>query len=192
MKVEDIRCNPVLRSSGFPPSGDLLMTPCTGPVFSYTPIGIIHSPFTEPAGMPIQPAGAEGIRGTILIDEQFRDGLRDLSGFSRIILIYAFHRSQGYDLEVIPFLDTVPHGVFATRAPRRPNAIGLSIVRLVSVNDGELVIEGVDVLDGTPLIDIKPYVPEFDAHVPSRAGWLDERRQDRQVADDRFGDPDGS
>ena len=172
MKVEDIRCNPVLRSSGFPPSGDLLMTPCTGPVFSYTPIGIIHSPFTEPAGMPIQPAGAEGIRGTILIDEQFRDGLRDLPGFSRIILIYAFHRSQGYELEVIPFLDTVPHGIFATRAPRRPNAIGLSIVRLISVNEGELVIEGVDVLDGTPLLDIKPYVPEFDCHPDEKSGWF--------------------
>jgi tRNA-Thr(GGU) m(6)t(6)A37 methyltransferase TsaA len=122
--------------------------------------------------MPIQPGGAAGVRGTILIDEQFRDGLRDLPGFSRIILIYAFHLSQGYELEVIPFLDTVPHGIFATRAPRRPNAIGLSIVRLISVHDGELVIEGVDVLDGTPLLDIKPYVPEFDCHPDEKSGWF--------------------
>ena len=143
-----------------------------GPVFSFTPIGTIHSPFTEPAGMPIQPAGAAGVRGTIVIDEKFRAGLRDLDGFSRIILIYAFHRSQGYELEVIPFLDTVPHGIFATRAPRRPNAIGLSIVRLISVNDGELVIEGVDVVDGTPLLDIKPYVPEFDCHPEEKSGWF--------------------
>jgi tRNA-Thr(GGU) m(6)t(6)A37 methyltransferase TsaA len=122
--------------------------------------------------MPIQPAGAAGVRGTIVIDEKFRAGLRDLDGFSRIILIYAFHRSQGYELEVIPFLDTVPHGIFATRAPRRPNAIGISIVQLISENDGELVIEGVDVVDGTPLLDIKPYVPEFDCHPGEKPGWF--------------------
>ena len=148
------------------------MTPRTKTAISYIPIGVIHSPFAEPTGMPIQPAGAEGVRGTIKIDEQFRAGLRDLAGFSRIILIYSFHRSQGYDLEVIPFLDTEPHGIFATRAPRRPNAIGLSIVRLISVHDDELVIEGVDIVDGTPLLDIKPYVPEFDCHPDERSGWL--------------------
>jgi tRNA-Thr(GGU) m(6)t(6)A37 methyltransferase TsaA len=148
------------------------LNPYTGPVYSYTLIGTIHSPFTEPAGMPIQPVGAAGVRGTVLIDEKFRAGLRDLSDFSWIILIYAFHRSRGYDLEVIPFLDTVPHGIFATRAPRRPNAIGLSIVRLISVNGGELVIEGVDVVDGTPLLDIKPYVPEFDCHPDGKSGWF--------------------
>ena len=148
------------------------MTQPAGTVFSYTPIGTIHSPFAEPAGMPIQPAGAAGVRGTIVIDEKFRAGLRDLDGFSRIILIYAFHRSQGYELEVIPFLDTVPHGIFATRAPRRPNAIGISIVQLISVNDGELAIEGVDVVDGTPLLDIKPYVPEFDCHPGEKPGWF--------------------
>jgi tRNA-Thr(GGU) m(6)t(6)A37 methyltransferase TsaA len=140
------------------------MNPCIDPVFSYVPIGTIHSPFTEPAGMPIQPAGATGVRGTVMLEEQFREGLRDLCGFSRIILLYAFHRSQGYELGVIPFLDTIPHGVFATRAPRRPNAIGLSIVRLIAVNGCELVIEDVDVVDGTPLLDIKPYVSAFDIH----------------------------
>lgn len=157
-------------------------------VFCYTPVGIIRSPFHDPAGMPIQPAGAAGVRGTVEIDERFRGGLRDLSGFSRIILIYAFHRSEGYDIEVIPFLDTVPHGVFATRAPRRPNAIGLSIVRLISVRDGELVIEGVDVLDGTPLLDIKPYVPEFDCFPDERPGWFTGRtgRAATTRADGRF------
>jgi len=148
------------------------MIPSTGPVFSCTPIGIIHSPYKEPAGMPIQPAGAARVQGTIVIDKKFRAGLRDLDGFSRIILIYAFHRSQGYELEVIPFLDTVPHGIFATRAPRRPNAIGLSMVKLISVNNGELVIEGVDVVDGTPLLDIKPYVPEFDCFPFEKSGWF--------------------
>lgn len=141
-------------------------------VITYTPIGIIHSPFTEPAGMPIQPAGAAGVRGTIVIDEQFREGLRDLCGFSRIILLYHLHRSQGYALDVIPFLDTVPHGIFATRAPRRPNAIGLSVVKLIAVNGCELVIEGIDVVDGTPLLDIKPYVPEFDCFPDEKSGWF--------------------
>jgi len=122
--------------------------------------------------MPIQPSGAAGVRGTIVIDEKFRAGLRDLDGFSRIILIHAFHRSQSYELEVIPFLDTVPHGIFATRAPRCPNAIGISIVRLISVNDSELVIEGVDLVNGTPLLDIKPYVPEFDCHPGEKPGWF--------------------
>jgi len=144
----------------------------TKPVITFTPIGTIHSPFTEPAGMPIQPAGAAGVRGTVRIDEKFRDGLRDLCGFTRIILLYHLHRSEGYSLDVIPFLDTVSHGLFATRAPRRPNAIGLSIVRLISVNDCELVIEDVDVVDGTPLLDIKPYVPEFDSFPDERSGWF--------------------
>jgi len=144
----------------------------TKPVITFTPIGTIHSPFTEPAGMPIQPAGAAGVRGTVRIDEKFRDGLRDLCGFTRIILLYHLHRSEGYSLDVIPFLDTVSHGLFATRAPRRPNAIGLSIVRLISVNDCELVIEDVDVVDGTPLLDIKPYVPEFDSFPDEKSGWF--------------------
>ena len=164
------------------------MNPCASQVFFYTPIGTIHSPFTEPAGMPIQPAGAAGVRGSVLIDDLFRGGLRDLSGFSRIILIYALHRSQGYELEVIPFLDTSPHGVFATRAPRRPNAIGLSIVRLISVNDCELVIEDIDVVDGTPLLDIKPYVPEFDCFPDERSGWFTgcKERVVTVRADERF------
>lgn len=164
------------------------MNPQEGPVFSCTPIGTIHSPFTELTGMPIQPAGAAGVRGTIVLDEKFRGGLRDLDSFSRIILIYAFHRSHGYDLEVIPFLDTVPHGIFATRSPRRPNAIGISIVQLISVNSGELVIEGVDVVDGTPLLDIKPYVPEFDCHTDGKSGWFAGcgERVATMRADDRF------
>jgi len=140
----------------------------------FTPIGTIRSPFTDPAGMPIQPAGAQGVRGTVVVDEKYRGGLRDIEGFSRLILIYAFHRSDGYSLEVIPFLDIVPHGVFATRAPKRPNAIGLSVVRLVAVNESELTIENVDILDGTPLLDIKPYVPAFDCFPDGKAGWFDQ------------------
>jgi tRNA (adenine37-N6)-methyltransferase len=140
----------------------------------FTPIGTIRSPFADPAGMPIQPAGAQGVRGTVVIEEKFREGLRDLEGFSRVILIYTFHRSNSYSLDVIPFLDTVPHGVFATRAPKRPNAIGLSVVKLVAVNGNELTIEDVDILDGTPLLDIKPYIPAFDSFPDGKAGWFDD------------------
>jgi tRNA (adenine37-N6)-methyltransferase len=138
----------------------------------FVAIGTIHSPYTDPAGMPIQPLSGAGVRGSITLDPVFQAGLSDLAGFSRIILIYAFHRSRGYSLSVTPFLDTIPHGIFATRAPRRPNAIGLSIVRLVQVNDNELIIEDVDVLDGTPLLDIKPYVPAFDCFPDEKAGWF--------------------
>jgi len=137
------------------------------------PIGIIHSPFADIAGMPIQPGGARGIRGTIEVYEEFRAGLKDLDGFSRIILIYSFHRSNGYALEVKPFLDDNTHGVFATRAPKRPNPLGFSTVRLIGVDGETLCIEDVDVLDGTPLLDIKPYVPEFDSYCSEKAGWLD-------------------
>jgi tRNA (adenine37-N6)-methyltransferase len=155
---------------------------------TFTPIGTIHTPFSDPAGMPIQPAGAKGVKGTVELDERFRAGLRDLDGFSRIILIYAFHRSEGYFLEVIPFLDTVPHGIFATRAPRRPNAIGLSIVKLREVNGHELLIEDVDILDGTPLLDLKPYVPAFDCFPHERAGWFDDCQKNVTGfrSDDRF------
>lgn len=148
--------------------------PAHFPPIPFTPIGTIRSPHTDLAGMPIQPAGAKGIKGTIVLDEKYRGGLKDIEGFSRLILIYALHRANGYSLEVVPFLDTVPHGIFATRAPKRPNAIGLSIVRLITVNGCELAIEDVDILDGTPLLDLKPYVPAFDCFPDEKAGWFDQ------------------
>jgi len=141
--------------------------------FTYTPIGTIHSPYEDLSGMPIQPTGARGVLGTIDIFPEYRDGLRDLDGFSRIILIFAFHKSTGYRLVVKPFLDDTPRGVFATRAPKRPNAIGLSIVRLTGMHECTLDIEDVDILDGTPLLDIKPYVPAFDAYPDAASGWLE-------------------
>lgn len=140
---------------------------------TYTPIGIIHSPFSDIAGMPIQSNGARGVRGTIEIYRDFVAGLKDLEEFSHVILIYAFHRCSGYSLEVQPFLDLQPHGIFATRAPRRPNAIGLSIVRLTGISENILEIEDVDILDGTPLLDIKPYIPAFDSYCEAKAGWYD-------------------
>ena len=155
---------------------------------TYTPIGVIRSPFQTPEGMPIQPAGAVGIEGAIDIFEPYEQGLADLEGFSHIILIYHFHKVNGWDLTVTPFLDTEPLGLFATRAPRRPNPVGLSVVRLLSREGRRLRIEGVDVLDGTPLIDIKPYSPEFDHAESARTGWMAKARGDvrGKKSDDRF------
>jgi tRNA (adenine37-N6)-methyltransferase len=156
--------------------------------FSFVPIGIIHSPFTDINGMPIQPTGARGIRGSIRIFSEFADGIRDIEGFSHLFLIYAFHRSLSYQLTVTPFLDTTPRGVFATRAPRRPNAIGLSTVRLIEVKGTTLVIEDVDILDGTPLLDLKPYVPAFDSYPDASSGWLEQTSQGAESfrSDERF------
>ena len=154
----------------------------------FQPIGIIHTPFTELAGMPIQPAGAAGVEGTVEVFAEFREGLQDLDGFSHIILLYHLHRSKGFTMRVIPFLDTRLRGVFATRAPKRPNPIGLSVVRLQRVADSVLYVENVDILDGTPLIDIKPYVPEFDEQAQVRTGWLAEAQGTvaRHKSDRRF------
>lgn len=155
---------------------------------TFAPIGIIHSPYTDLEGMPIQPTAAKDVAGTILIASQYEEGLRDLEGFSHIILLYHFHRSSGYSLTVTPFLDTVKRGLFSTRAPRRPNPIGLSIVRLERIDGLHLHILDVDVLDGTPLLDIKPWAPAFDMRENTRGGWLE--RKDKEArstkADRRF------
>jgi len=137
----------------------------------YRAIGIIHSPYKEIKGTPIQPCGATGVKGSVEIKHEYVNGLKDIDGFSHIILIYHFHISKGYSLEIIPFLDDHPKGVFATRAPKRPNPIGLSIVKLIKVEDNILHIEDVDILDNTPLLDIKPYVSIFDALDQTEIGW---------------------
>ena len=138
--------------------------------------------------MPIQSAGAKGIKGTIELGHEFAAGLKDLEGFSHIILLYHFHLSQSYSLRVKPFLDEALHGVFATRAPRRPNSIGLSAVKLLGIEGSTLHIEEVDIVDGTPLLDIKPYVPAFDVKRVKRIGWLSKTvdRVYETKADDRF------
>jgi tRNA-Thr(GGU) m(6)t(6)A37 methyltransferase TsaA len=141
--------------------------------FSYRSIGIIHSPFKTTEGMPIQPTGAQSICGTIDVLPEFSPGLKDLDGFSHIILLYHFHRSKNTRLEVIPFLDTQPRGIFATRASSRPNPIGISTVKLEKIEGHTLHVENIDILDGTPLLDIKPYVPEFDRYPAEKIGWLE-------------------
>jgi tRNA-Thr(GGU) m(6)t(6)A37 methyltransferase TsaA len=157
-------------------------------VITYQPIGVIRSPFTSVTGMPIQPPGAVGIEGTAVVNPEFLEGLRDLDGFSHLILLYHFHQVTESQLVVTPFLDQQPRGVFATRAPKRPNPIGLSVVRLMRVEGNTLHIQDVDILDGTPLLDIKPYVPEFDGQPAARAGWFERAKgqvQDKR-SDDRF------
>jgi len=138
--------------------------------------------------MPIQPAGAIGIAGTIELDPEYADGLKDIEGFSHIILIYHFHLSTGFSLLVKPFLDDMLRGLFSTRAPRRPNPIGLSIVRLAKIEGPILHIENVDIVDGTPLLDIKPYVPELDGVKEERKGWLSGKaaRAGNAKSDERF------
>lgn len=154
--------------------------------FRIQPIGVIRTPFQESVGTPIQPSRAQGARGEVLIHEPFRVGLRDLDGFERIWLIYWFHKAGPANLLVLPYLHIQQHGVFATRAPARPCPIGISAVRLLHVHDGSLDVADVDILDGTPLLDIKPYVPESDSHPTSKAGWFDESKSRRRLADDRF------
>ena len=127
--------------------------------------------------MPIQAVGAVGVRGTIELDPDLADGLLDLAAISHLILIYHFHRIEGRALVVTPFMDDRPHGVFATRSPKRPNAIGISTVRLVGIRGTTLDIEDVDMLDGTPLLDMKPYVPALDDRAGARTGWYADRVQ---------------
>lgn len=155
---------------------------------TFEPIGTIHTPFRSREGMPIQPAGAIGIKGQITLKERFTAGLTDLGGFSHIILIYFFHKSSGYELLTTPFLDDQKRGVFATRAPNRPNAIGLSVVRLVAIKENIIHIENVDVLNETPLLDIKPYIPGFDMHKTEKTGWIQNKTNDLNNAksDKRF------
>ena len=128
----------------------------------FKPIGKIHSPFKNIEGIPIQPAAAEGIKGKVILYKKFTDGLKNLEGFSHIILIYHFHLSKGYSLKVIPFLHNKEQVIFATMAPKRPNHIGISIVKLERINENTIEVSNIDIVDGTPLLDIKPYVNYFD------------------------------
>ncbi|MCC6625873.1 MAG: tRNA (N6-threonylcarbamoyladenosine(37)-N6)-methyltransferase TrmO [Chloroflexi bacterium] len=155
---------------------------------TFTPIGIIRSPYTDIAGMPVQVAGAAGVAAAIELDPAYAAGLRDIAGFSHLILLYHLHLVRAPALEVVSFLDTVSHGIFATRSPARPNPIGLSVVRLLAVAGTRLAIDGVDVVDGTPLLDLKPYVPTFDAIATDRIGWYAGKveRVAEVRADDRF------
>lgn len=153
------------------------------------PIGTIHSPYKQLSDMPIQPSGARGTRGVIELNPELVEGITDLEGFSHLILLYHFHQTEKTQLTVTPFLDRDTHGIYATRAPTRPNHLGLSIVQLKKISGHRLELEDVDILDGTPLLDIKPYVPDFDLpHGEIHVGWLSRNATDVKNArsDRRF------
>jgi len=150
------------------------------------PIGIIRSPFPKPEGTPIQPRFAGAARGEVILDEAYAEALDDIEGFGRVWLVTWLHLVDGWKPRVIPFRDTREHGLFATRSPCRPNPIGLSNVRLLGRSGRRLEVAEIDVVDGTPLLDLKPYVPEFDAHPDVRPGWFARGDSERTMADDRF------
>ena len=154
----------------------------------YHPIGIIHSPLKTPIGAPLQSVSAKDLEGTIDIFPEYASGLKDIEGFSHLILIYHFHLASEVSLTVKPYLDNKTHGIFATRAPARPNPIGISTVKLREVKGGWIRVRGIDVVDGTPLLDIKPYVPKFDTRRVQRIGWYDQNldRLHETRADGRF------
>jgi len=160
---------------------------------SYQPIGIIHTPFKEQSGTPIQTKFDRESKGTIEIFEEFIEGLEGLEAFSHLILLYHFHKARGYTLKTKPYLEDIPRGVFALRGPRRPNPIGISIVALEKIVGNILYIRNLDILDNTPLLDIKPYIHYFDVIPNSRAGWLEAHGENLHCssiiqADDRFED----
>ena len=138
----------------------------------YKPIGIIYSPFNSIEGVPIQPAGANGIKGNIKLYKKYSKGLMNLDGFSHIILIYHFHLSKRYSLRVTPFLKNVEQGVFATRAPKRPNQIGISVVKIEKIEGNLIFVKNIDIINGTPLLDIKPYASFFNNVKNEKIGWL--------------------
>lgn len=153
------------------------------------PIGIIRTPHTDINNMPIQPIAAQGIKGHIELLPEYVEGLKDLEGFSHITLLYHFHKVNGYQLVVTPFMDTEQHGIFSCKAPKRPNTIGLSTVRLLSIQKNIIDIEQVDMLDGTPLIDIKPFYPRYDNRENVSIGWLEKNKDlplDKLRSDERF------
>ncbi|MDR3764679.1 MAG: tRNA (N6-threonylcarbamoyladenosine(37)-N6)-methyltransferase TrmO [Acidobacteriota bacterium] len=157
------------------------------PSIEFSAIGVIRTPYAASTGVPIQSGTAGEVEGTIEVYAEYADGLRDLAEFEFIWVLYHLDRIAGPQLITRPYLDPEQsHGIFATRAPARPNAIGLSPVRLLGVEGTTLRVAGVDMLDGTPLLDIKPYVPEFDAFSTERIGWYRGRTSRGVVADARF------
>ena len=153
-------------------------------------IGTIYSEFENIESMPIQPTGAKGIKGKIIIKDKYKKGLKDLECFSHINLIYLLHKVEGYNLEVKPFMDIESHGIFATRSPKRPNPIGSSIVKLDRIDENILYVSNIDILNKTPLIDIKPYVPQLYEYTIDelKIGWFENNynKAKYKKSDDRF------
>jgi tRNA (adenine37-N6)-methyltransferase len=155
---------------------------------NYTPIGIIHSPFKTIENTPVQNSGGKGIKASIEIFPEYVEGLKDLTGFSHIILVYHLHKVDHVSIQVKPFMDNVEHGIFATRSPVRPNPIGLTVVKLTEIRDNILFVENIDMIDQTPLLDIKPYLPTIDDIENVRLGWLTDKIEQFELmkSDKRF------
>jgi tRNA-Thr(GGU) m(6)t(6)A37 methyltransferase TsaA len=141
------------------------------------PIGVIHTPFLDKPDAPVQGQYAQGAEGSVMVDAEYAAGLQDVAGFSHLILLYQFHRAGEVQLVRTPFLDDVPRGLFAIRHPARPNPLGLTVVELLAVDGNVLTVRGVDMLDGTPLLDIKPYVKRFDCFPQATEGWLADKEE---------------
>jgi len=157
--------------------------------YTFKAIGTIRSPYHSKQGMPIQGVFEPEGEGVVEVFEPYVPGLQDLEGFSHLILIYVFHLSEGYELLCRPYMEEKLHGVFSTRAPRRPNPVGFSVVKLLRREGSILHISQVDVINGTPLLDIKPYVPRFDERPSAQVGWMEGTFRSglfRKVSDDRF------
>ncbi len=156
---------------------------------TFQSIGTIYTPHQSLTNMPIQPSGAKDTQGYIILNEEYKQGLKDMDGFSHIILIYHLHKVKEHQLEVVPFMDDKSHGIFATRSPKRPNPIGFSIVKLKKVEANKIYIEEVDILNETPLLDIKPFFRQSDNRIDAESGWLDEKESDSIIktrSDKRF------
>ena len=153
-------------------------------MFRYSPIGRILSPFKEASGTPVQPSAALEVEAVLEIYPAYAEGLKDIEGFSHLILLYHLHLIKPAGLLVKPFLGNEMHGIFATRSPARPNPIGFSVVRLIKVDGNRLSIREVDILDQTPILDIKPYVGEFDIRPVERVGWFAENLHKLPAAKD--------
>jgi tRNA (adenine37-N6)-methyltransferase len=159
-------------------------------VIPIRPIGVIRTPFATAAGTPIQSLYGLDIKGEVLVEKEYEAALTDIEGFERLWLIYWFDRAAPFKPKLVPYRDDREHGALATRAPCRPNPIGMSLVRLLGRDTTTLYVTDIDILDNTPLIDIKPYVPAFDVQVPSLAGWFDHCGVDCRIADQRFHERD--
>ena len=155
---------------------------------TYHPIGIVHSPFKSPEGTPIQSVAAKGTEAIIEIFPQFSEGLTDLEHFSHIYILFDLHLAQKKELMVVPFSDNKPHGIFATRSPGRPNSIGISVVILDRIENNKLHVKNIDILDGSPVLDIKPYIPQFDVFENVESGWFPKNKEtiENKIDDGRF------
>ncbi len=152
----------------------------------FNSIGTIYTDFLEKAGVPIQATFGKSHEGRIIIKEEFKDGLKDLNEISHVFLIYHFNQHKDYQMIVKPYMDETPRGLFSTRAPKRPNGIGLSLVEILKIEDNIIYFKGVDMLNETPLLDIKPFIHDIDFAENSKSGWYEKVKDKPRLSDNRF------